>query len=61
MSMMGGSGQWGRVRNDAGAKALQQEKQMDAERRQAATARSRAVREAVFRRIRSMFLPKRIG
>lgn len=55
MIIGGGSGQWVRARNEAGAKALMQERQLQAERHDASRRRSQAFWRRTRRRIRSLW------
>ena len=55
MIIGGGNGQWVRARNKEGAEGLLRERQMDAERSEAARVRSQAFWGAVARRARSIW------
>lgn len=59
MFIGGGNGQWVRARNEEGAKAFMREREMEAERLQAAHIRSRefwgAFRRSIVRRARSLW------
>lgn len=59
MFIGGGNGQWVRARNEEGAKAFMREREMEAERREAAHNRSREfwgdLRRSIARRARSLW------
>jgi hypothetical protein len=57
--MSGMNGHWARTSNPENAKAFAQEKQMEAERRQAAAERSRQRRDAVWGWLRSRLKRRR--